>query len=81
MGLAGTESLHSGSGRKGLSHTMAIRSLLRQEEMVSGFKRGGDQRQLWGKGLEDLDWSGAATGTKVLGSDSQRVQCSEIGHV
>lgn len=30
MGLAGTESLHSGSSRKGLSHVMAIRSLLRR---------------------------------------------------
>lgn len=70
MGLAGTESLHSGSSRKGLSHVMAIRSLLRQEEMVRGFEKGGDQVQLWGKGLEK-GWSGAAAGTKVLGSDSQ----------
>ena len=43
MGLAGTESLHSGSSRKGLSHVMAIRSLLRQEDMVRGFEKGGDQ--------------------------------------
>lgn len=71
MGLAGTESLHLGSGRKGLSQAMAIRSLLQQEEMVSGFKKGGDQRQLWGKGLEELGWSGAAAGTKVLGSDRE----------
>ena len=71
MGLAGTESLHSGSGRKGLSHAMAIRSLLPQEEMVRGFEKGGDQVRLWGKGLEEKGWSGAAAGTKVLGSDSQ----------
>ena len=71
MGLAGTESLHSGSSRKGLSHVMAIRSLLWQEEMVRGFEKGGDQVQLWGKGLEERGWSGAATGTKILVSDSQ----------
>lgn len=39
--------------------------------MVRGFEKGGDQVQLWGKGLEERGWSGAAAGTKVLGSDSQ----------
>ena len=59
---------------------MAIGSLLRQEARVSGFKKG-DQRQLWGKGLGELGWAGAAAGTQVLRPDSQRVQRSETGHV